>query len=88
MRSLVIDRRFNGPPGSANGGYTCGLLATAAGLDAAEVTLRLPPPLARPLAFDGKRLLDGDALVAEVVAAPLDLDVPVSVNPAKLPGER
>ena len=26
---VVIDRRFNGPPNSANGGYTCGLVGTA-----------------------------------------------------------
>jgi hypothetical protein len=24
---ILIDQRFNGPPGSANGGYTCGLVA-------------------------------------------------------------
>jgi len=27
MTSIVIDRRFCGPPKSANGGYVCGLLA-------------------------------------------------------------
>ena len=32
--------RYNGPPGSANGGYTCGLLAEQIG-EPAEVTLRL-----------------------------------------------
>src|SRR3982750_648655 len=26
---VVIDSRFNGPPDSANGGYTCGLVAAA-----------------------------------------------------------
>ena len=25
--TVTIDGRFNGPEGSANGGYTCGLLA-------------------------------------------------------------
>jgi hypothetical protein len=25
---VVIDRRFNGPPNSTNGGYTCGLVGT------------------------------------------------------------
>ena len=67
---VTIDRRFRGPLMSANGGYTAGLLARV--LDAGpavEVTLRLPPPLDRPLALlrEGDRLLmlDGEALVAE-----------------------
>jgi len=48
MDELVIDPRFNGPVGSANGGYTCGLVAGL--LDGiAEVTLRRPLPLGRPL---------------------------------------
>ena len=48
MVSLVIDRRFRGPPNSANGGYVCGCLARHVAGDA-EVTLRAPPPLERPL---------------------------------------
>jgi hypothetical protein len=48
MRSIMIDKRFCGPPGSANGGYVCGLLSTAIG-GSAEVTLRAPPPLGKPL---------------------------------------
>ena len=43
MTTLTIPAVYNGPPGSANGGVTCGLLAQATGLD--EVTLRQPPPL-------------------------------------------
>jgi hypothetical protein len=44
MKSVVIEKRFCGPPNSANGGYVCGLLA--AHIDGpAEVTLRAPPPL-------------------------------------------
>jgi hypothetical protein len=66
---LTIDRRFRGPRTSANGGYTAGLLAEAVGARAVEVTLRLPPPLERPLAVtrDGDCWLlhDGDSLVAE-----------------------
>ena len=56
----TIDPRFNGPPGSGNGGYACGLVAGLLG-GPAEVTLRLPPPLGTPLRWDGERLLDGDA---------------------------
>lgn len=73
--ALTIGRRFRGPLTSANGGYAAGSLARAVGVPAVEVTLRLPPPLERPLAVaeeDGRwLLLDGDALVAEArVAAP------------------
>lgn len=67
--SLTIARRFRGPRTSANGGYAAGLLAQEVGLPGVEVTLRLPPPIERPLAVvrDGDRvlLLDGEALVAE-----------------------
>jgi hypothetical protein len=73
--TLTIPARFNGPPGSANGGYTCGLVGGLLGAEVAEVSLRAPPPLERPLTVrrDGGRLelLDGDALVAEAVAAEL-----------------
>jgi hypothetical protein len=62
---IVIDPRFNGPPHSANGGYTCGLLAARVGVPV-EVTLRAPPPLATALHFDGERLWDRETLVAEV----------------------
>ncbi len=54
MESIVIDSRFCGPPKSANGGYTCGLLAAHIE-DDAEITLLAPPPLGEPLdlAADG-----------------------------------
>jgi hypothetical protein len=81
--SIVIDSRFNGPPDSANGGYTCGLLAAA--IDGpAEVTLRQPPPLARELTLsrDGDRvlLLDDDQLVAEAARPEGTWDVPPAVS--------
>ena len=66
-----IDPRFNGPPGSANGGYTCGIVAALLGAPA-EVTLRVPPPLDTELHWDGERLLDGDVVVAEGRAAEVD----------------
>lgn len=48
MKSMVIEKRFCGPPTSANGGYICGLLA--AHFDGnAEVTLLAPPPLGEGL---------------------------------------
>jgi hypothetical protein len=79
---VVIDRKFRGPTESANGGYTCGVLASFMH-GPAEVTLRLPPPLERPLEVvtDGAlELRDGDALVAEAASAELELDVPDPVS--------
>jgi hypothetical protein len=87
--TVTIDRRFHGPPNSANGGYTSGLLAGF--LEGpAEVTLRKPPPLERPLSVvreDGHvRLVDGEALIAEAALLP-DLDVepapPLSIGEAE-----
>ena len=48
MPSVLINKRFCGPPKSANGGYVCGLLAAHIHGDA-EVTLLAPPPLDQPL---------------------------------------
>lgn len=48
MKDLMIEKRFCGPPSSANGGYACGLLA--AHIDGnAEITLLAPPPLGQRL---------------------------------------
>ena len=49
-RLLVIGRRFCGPPGSGNGGYTCGMLAASAAKPV-EVRLMRPPPLDKALAI-------------------------------------
>jgi hypothetical protein len=79
MEHLTIEARFNGPDGSANGGYTCGRIAALVG-GRAEVTLRSPPPLERPLSVErtgeGVRILDGDTLVAEAVPASVELELP------------
>ena len=79
---ITIDARFRGPAESGNGGYTCGLLAAVAG-EPAEVPLRRPPPLDRPLRVergDGRATLcDGPALVAEAVRAEVELEPPASV---------
>lgn len=88
---IVIERRFRGPPESANGGYTCGLIAAPIEAPAVEATLRLPPPLERPLTLvrvDGERteLRDGDALVAEARAVDgvaVELPEPVDVEAAR-----
>jgi hypothetical protein len=80
LAPLTIARRFRGPRTSANGGYAAGLLAQAVAASTVEVTLRLPPPLERPLALsrDGERVLlwDGEALVAEARPEELVLEAP------------
>jgi hypothetical protein len=79
---LVIERKFRGPSESANGGYTCGVLASFLH-GPTEVTLRLPPPLDRPLevATEGPlELRDGDEVVAEAAQAELDLEVPEPIS--------
>jgi hypothetical protein len=77
---LTIPAEFNGPPTSANGGYTCGRVAELVGADVAEVSLRRPPPLDTPLAVvrDGERveLREGETLVAQGGPSELLLDVP------------
>jgi hypothetical protein len=78
---LVIDRHFRGPTESANGGYTCGILASLFH-GPVEVTLRLPPPLERPLELEMEddrqriELRDGDALVAEAAQSELEMELP------------
>jgi len=81
---ITFPRHFRGPLTSANGGYASGRLASFVDAEEVEVTLRLPPPLDRPLAVvsdgDGVRLLDGEALVAEARPASLDVDAPAPVS--------
>lgn len=83
---LLVRQRFHGPPHSGNGGYTAGLLAArlapqTGAQTPVTVTLRLPPPLDRPMtvSLDGDarsaRLLAGDSLVATAAAAAEDLVV-------------
>lgn len=80
---LTIPARFNGPPTSANGGYTCGRVAELVGGEVVEVSLRSPPPLDTPLAVvregDRVELRDGETLVAEGGPSDLLLDMPDAV---------
>ena len=78
---VVIDRRFNGPPNSANGGYTCGLLGTAVNAPAVHVSLLKPPPLDVPLlrrrADDGSVVLRrGDDVIATAVPGAVQAQAP------------
>lgn len=79
LETIVIDPRFNGPAGSGNGGYVCGLLARCIE-GPSEATLRAPPPLDTPLTLvrteAGVALLHGETPVAEARAAPLALAAP------------
>jgi hypothetical protein len=84
--TVIIDERFHGPPGSANGGYACAMAARWVD-GPAEVTLRVPPPLGRELTVvredDRVSLLDGGVLVAEARPATVDIDVPEPVSSAE-----
>lgn len=76
---IEIAQRYCGPPRSANGGYACGRLA--AFIDgAAEVTLRSPPPLDRPMRVvaedGGVALYDGDKLVGTAKPGSFSVDIP------------
>jgi hypothetical protein len=78
-RTISIASRFNGPPGSGNGGYVCGLLAGE--IDGpSQATLRVPPPLEKPLALrrddHGAALYDGDTLIGEAKPIAFDLAAP------------
>jgi hypothetical protein len=85
---ILIDPAFEGPPGSANGGYVCGLVSRHLGGDV-EVTLRRPVPLGTPLlveaSADGVRLCDREAVVAEArrtTLTPRPLDQPPTLEEA------
>jgi hypothetical protein len=79
-QTITIARRFNGPAGSGNGGYVCGLMANL--IDGpSEAALRAPPPLEKPLTLtrdeDGAvALRDGDALIGEAKPIAFDLAAP------------
>ncbi len=78
--TFSIAQRFHGPPDSGNGGYVCGMVAHHIE-GSAEVRLRVPPPLERPLVITPLprgvvALTDGDTVVAQARPAPVDADVP------------
>jgi hypothetical protein len=83
---LTIAGRFNGPLDSGQGGYSAGMLAGFVD-GPAVVSLRRPVPLDTPLAVasagaGSASLLDGDELVAEAVAEPVEVEVPQPVDVA------
>ncbi len=82
--AVVIDPRFNGPPGSGHGGYSAGRAAALVDAAAVEVTLRRPPPLGVPLdvvrSDGGAALVDGEEVVASARAADLEVSGPPPVG--------
>jgi hypothetical protein len=81
---IEIPSRFNGPPGSGHGGYVSGRLAEVL-VEPAEVTLRAPTPLDKPLDLEWNGgtagLRDGETLIAEGRAIePLELEIPAPVG--------
>lgn len=81
---VIIDKRFNGQPEFGNGGYVCGAVARLIG-GPAEVTLRRPPPVGRPLEIrrlQGRsvQLLEGETVVADGIPATIEVEVPEAVN--------
>ena len=78
---VTIPARFNGPVGSANGGWACGLLAREHGAEVVTSTLRQPPPLDVPMTWerhdDELRLVTaGGAVVGSAVPGSFTTDPP------------
>jgi hypothetical protein len=88
VAEVRVPARFCGPPGVANGGFASGSLAALLG-GAAEITLRRPVPLDRPLPVrgdgDGTMVVeDGGVLLAEARPAKVPVELlaaPAAVTP-------
>jgi hypothetical protein len=96
---VSFPERFNGPPGSANGGYACGVIAQQISSDLVEVTLRRPPPLDTMLFVErtaekyavrsesGDTIAVGQLMGEPITADPAVFEVPADA-PSALPGDR
>lgn len=77
---VTIDRQFNGPQHSGNGGYVCGLLAGGHGEQTSATvtaTLHAPPPLGVPLSWEHdaeetRLLTAGGAVIGRATAGTLE----------------
>ncbi len=82
-QQLGLPGRFCGPPGSANGGYACGVVGSALA-HRVEVTLHVPPPLEVELSLEvgggTSHLLAQGVLVAS--AREVDVAVPTAPPPS------
>jgi hypothetical protein len=78
-----VPNRFNGPPGSGNGGWSAGLLGKHLGPEV-EVTLKRPIPLDRDIQVvvngSAATLVDGNVEIASARTAELDLDSPEAIS--------
>jgi hypothetical protein len=88
--AIRIENRYNGPPGSANGGYICGRMAEHAGTACVETRLMAPPPLDTdlPLRLDNAQwfALHDDQPVARARQASLPemtVPAPATVDEAR-----
>lgn len=83
--TITIPARFSGPPGTANGGYTCGRLAADVQSDVVQVALVRPTPLETALVVRADRpamLLEGPAgIVARAEPGRLSGAPPSAVDP-------
>ncbi|MEM7160083.1 MAG: hypothetical protein AAF799_45015 [Myxococcota bacterium] len=83
MNTVTIGARFNGPDGSANGGYACGAVASLVE-GPARVRLSRPPPLDRALevrtgeSAGEVRVFEGEHLVATAVPYALKGEAPAA----------
>jgi hypothetical protein len=78
--TLTLPARFNGPPDSGNGGFSCGMLAAFIN-GPARVRLHVPPPLDTPMVVreieqQGFGMFAGETLVGSAFPTHLELDVP------------
>jgi hypothetical protein len=86
MTLVRIERRFQGPERSGNGGYVAGLVGTALAAELGtgsvpKVTLRMPPPLEKELELTAGRLTDRDDVVAEAVRVDADFLADATIDP-------
>jgi hypothetical protein len=95
VKSLIIAKRFCGPPTSANGGYFAGMVAACAsrpapapqsfGTQPLSVRLKAPPPLDTELAVveaaeGGIEIRDAQRSIGSVSPAALNLSLPPGVG--------
>jgi hypothetical protein len=76
---VIINGRFQGPPDSGNGGYSCAMISQFID-DPAAVRLSIPPPLDTPMEVrksDGRvELYHEGELVASGQPANVEFDIP------------
>ena len=81
---VTIAARFNGPPGIANGGYVCGLLAKRLDGAGSSIRLRRPTPLEKRLEIRrvnsaAVELLDRGELLVRADAVSVDIALPSAI---------